>query len=475
MPRQLTELEEFLVSDYEAQCELLSHPSHAEKVRSLVGAPAFEELRSRLSKDLHLGSGHRNMVFVPGVMGSTLQSNGLGGVWWMDMMFARDKLNGLALVEDGTNDADTAAEIGPGAVDISYVPFRRAIAESNAFGGSVAFPYDWRKPLALSTGMLRDRILKCRADSGEPVHVVGHSMGGLMIRTALMLHGDELWPAIGKVVFIGTPHYGSPSIAGYLKNHLWGWEALALVGMYLSRETFRSLYGVLSLLPAPRGVYPGTRNGEEHPCANFDMYDASAWELDIDSMAKLRLQAVLEGARKFHVDLRAWHESLLQEYKDRMLMIVGVGQETLFRLEFSKVLWGAWEHTSKVTGRVPGDRHRDGDQRVPVASAELEDVPRRYVCGVHGGLTNIPAVIADVIAWCQDEKLNLPDSANGALGGHLSGEDWSSQAPALDGSGKSSPFRSLPEYENPTPQFRADIEKALAGGMRPEANLARIL
>jgi len=87
-----------------------------------------------------------------------------------------------------------------------------------------------------------------------------------MIRTALRLHGDELWPVVGKIVFIATPHYGSTSIAGYLKNHLWGWEELAVVGAFLSRETFRSLWGPLSLLPAPPGIYPGTRNGEAYPC-----------------------------------------------------------------------------------------------------------------------------------------------------------------------------------------------------------------
>ena len=131
-------------------------------------------------------------------------------------------------------------------------PMRAAIADSGAYGGSIQFPYDWRKPLVASAGLLRDLILKASKDY-QPVHLIGHSMGGLMIRTALMLHGDELWPKVGRIVFIATPHYGSPSIAGYLKNHLWGFEQLALVGAFISRETFRSLWGVLSLMPAPAG------------------------------------------------------------------------------------------------------------------------------------------------------------------------------------------------------------------------------
>src|SRR5262249_26816570 len=143
--------------------------------------------------------------------------------------------------------------------DPSYEPFLAACLARDDFG-HVTFAYDWRKPLATSAGRLRDLIHRTYEDNGgEPVHLVAHSMGGLMIRATLMEHGDELWPKIGKIVFIGTPHYGAPAIAGYLKNHLWGFDLMAVLGMYLGRETLRSMWGVLSLLPAPRGIYPGTR------------------------------------------------------------------------------------------------------------------------------------------------------------------------------------------------------------------------
>lgn len=114
----------------------------------------------------------------------------------------------------------------------------------------------------------------------RPVHFVAHSMGGLLVRATLMEHAPELWPKLGRIVFIATPHYGSPAIAGYLKNHLWGFDLIALLGKNLSRETFRSLWGVLGMLPAPRGIYPGTRRSDPaawgsgdagdkyiHPCA----------------------------------------------------------------------------------------------------------------------------------------------------------------------------------------------------------------
>jgi pimeloyl-ACP methyl ester carboxylesterase len=473
--RELTILEKFLTSDYETQFKLLEDEGTKAQVKAWMGAEALLELERHAPDAAHLGAGPKNVIFAPGVMGSTLQSNGLGGVWWLDMVRARDKVNELRLTDDGKGDRDEDAEIMPGAVDLSYGPFRKAVASSDKFGGSVHFPYDWRKSLRLSADALRDAVLKTHADYGAKVHLVGHSMGGLMIRTALMIHGKDLWSKVDRIVFIGTPHYGSASIAGYLKNHLWGWEQIAILGMFLSRETFRTLRGVLSLLPAPKGLYPGTRSGEEHPCANFDLYDAKAWKLDLDATATVHLQSVLDEVKKFYTDLHQWHTSLLQTDKDRMLIIAGVGQETLFRLEFDEKLWGLWESTKKITERIPCDVNRDGDGRVPLASAQLEHVTIRYVKGEHGSLPNIPAVTQDVLAWLTEKDLKLPATCKGALGGHLAAEDYTTPSPLLDGSDVKSRFRSLPEYENPTSEFRDKIAEDLDAGKIPQINLLKIL
>ena len=162
-----------------------------------------------------------------------------------------------------------------------------------------------------------------------PVHLVAHSMGGLMVRAALMDLGRELWPKLGRVVFLGTPHYGSPAIAGYLKNHLWGFELIALLGLYLSRQTLRSLWGVLGMLPAPRGIYPGTRPGDPaawrpddsrdayvHPCANFDIYRAEDWKLDLTPTQFAQLQKVLDGAAEFHRRMYESHQALDQTLRE---------------------------------------------------------------------------------------------------------------------------------------------------------------
>jgi pimeloyl-ACP methyl ester carboxylesterase len=482
----------FLNAPTEQRLRMAMDARHAADLTGYLGPEAYAEylrLAERLDED-HLGvTTAKNLVFVPGVMGSTLQSRTKGGVWWVDVR-TRKHIEDLRLAPDGETDADPDNDVGPGTTDPSYEPFLTAVLAQDDLG-HVLFPYDWRKSLRHSAGRLRDLVARVfEENGGRPVHLVAHSMGGLMVRTALMLHGDELWPRVGRVVFVGTPHFGSPAIAGYLKNHLWGFELMAVLGLFLSRETFRSLWGVLGMLPAPRGIYPGTRPGDPapwsgegddpyvHPCANFDLYRADDWRLGLDPTQTEQLQRVLDGAAAFHRDLHEAHDALDQEYRDRMLVIAGVGFKTLFRLAYDRRFFGLWERTAKVTSRVRDDPHREGDGRVPLASATLDNVRIRYVRGLHAGLTNIEAVYNDVFAWLRGADLGLPDRPDGALSGHLAPAEGRSEAPHLDDTAKADPFDDDPGLWELGPPDRARLEAltaALEEERLPEFNRVRLL
>ncbi|MFK0256151.1 esterase/lipase family protein [Streptomyces sp. NPDC090445] len=424
--------------------EMIRDAAVREQLRPHLGTPAVDaylRLAGRIPGGaVHLGEDHApNLVFVPGVMGSILASTGLGGVWWLDVR-TRRRLDQLGLTADGEKDATPGARITPVAVDASYDAFcTAALAQDDV--GHLTFPYDWRRPVPAVAGGLRDLVNDTfRRNGNRPVHLVAHSMGGLVVREALR-QAPDLWDRVGRIAFLGTPHYGSPAIAGYLKNHLWGFELLALLGRHLSRATFRSLWGVLDLLPAPAGVYPGTRaapdptaadaDPQTHPCANFDLYDAGAYRLGLDPSEQSRLQRALDGARDFHVRLAAWHGSLPQERRDRMLVIAGVGYRTLFRLAYRPAFGFLWEHMDRVTTRRPGDPHREGDGRVPLASAQLESVgDTRYVRAEHGGLPGVPAVWSAVFDWLAGRPVRLPLTPAGALAATL-GDDIHVDVPEL--------------------------------------------
>lgn len=483
----------FLQSDTRTRLALADDSANEPALRNYLGDEALAELQAlaaRVPSGDHLAvDGPTNMVFLPGVMGSLLTSNTLGGVWWIDLR-SLGHLRDLRLGRDGTTDADPTHDIRPFAVDTSYEAFRSAVVATDDLVHE-AFHYDWRKPLTASASRLRDLLVQLTEDNGgQPVHVVAHSMGGLTVRTAMHLH-PELWDAIDRIVFIGTPHYGSPVISGYLKNHLSGFNLMALLGRYIDRQTFRSLWGVLSLLPAPVGVYPGTRDGDApgdwsgadypHPTADFDLHHAGDWALDLDTEEERRLQQVLDFVAKFHRDLHSWHMELPQNQRDRMAVIAGVGYRTLFRLARPSGLQRVmiWRDMVKETSRRPGDPHRDGDGRVPLASAELEFVGEaRYVRGEHSRLPGIEAVWTDTFRFLRREPMMLPTTPAGALQAHLGGTGDGDRS-ALVAPLHLTPASDDPGYlsfdEDPTPEELDRLQDAVERGQLPALRQVRLL
>jgi len=59
------------------------------------------------------------------------------------------------------------------------------------------------------------QINDCCADEARPVHFVGHSLGGLLIRAYLQ---ENKLQSLGRVVMIGTPNNGT-GVADYFKDH----------------------------------------------------------------------------------------------------------------------------------------------------------------------------------------------------------------------------------------------------------------
>jgi hypothetical protein len=150
-----------------------------------------------------------------------------------------------------------------------------------------------------------------------------------------------------------------------------------------------------------------------------------------------------------------------------MAMIAGVGRKTLFRMEYRSGLGSIWKEMNKITDRVAGDPDREGDGRVPLTSAQLENVGAlRYVEGTHGDLPNLPAVSADVFRWLRGESMQLPDIPEQALGDHLGVE--------TEAGGEDPGYLAALEDE-PTEDELEAIDAQLEAGLRPEFIHAKLL
>ena len=79
----------------------------------------------------------------------------------------------------------------------------------------IEFAYDWRQPIKESAKRLREALaeaLRIREATGQPVRILTHSSGGLVVR-ALQLVDDDLWTrwlthADARLLMLGPPNAG---------------------------------------------------------------------------------------------------------------------------------------------------------------------------------------------------------------------------------------------------------------------------
>ena len=98
---------------------------------------------------------------------------------------------------------------GYAATESVWTPLRRALAEAG-FGHIISFNYNSiaTDPVAVA-GELADRALRALAATGAPrVHLIGHSLGGLIVRCALAASA-ALSSQTASAVTIASPHRGA--------------------------------------------------------------------------------------------------------------------------------------------------------------------------------------------------------------------------------------------------------------------------
>jgi len=342
---------------------LLRSPADAPVLEEYFGEANYRELRdlAQEASATRVRGGPRVLV-LPGIMGSKLGRKRLlfDDVIWIDPIdVARGKLAELALPSKGVE--------ALGVILLAYLKLKLRLTIA---GYDVDFhPFDWR----FGIDRLGDELLaRVQGDPAPRVHIVAHSMGGLVTRAALARKGAT---KIGQFVMLGTPNFGSfapvqaltashPLVQRVIAAVDFKHDAVKLAGI------FRSFPGLHQMLPSPERF-----NG-------VDLYDPKAWPSGPGPDP-----TILAG-------VRAVQDALAQP-DERFFLIAGVKQETIVGARIED-------------GRFVYEISRDGDGTVPRAFAELPGATTYYVEEGHGSLPNngtVEGAVIDILANGSTERL----------------------------------------------------------------------
>lgn len=209
------------------------------------------------------------LVFVPGLLGSELY-DGENKVWpgsgWDAVRgFSRDEFACLLKLDLEPRSIVRTAVGGIVSVYEDWLRYfrgmRRQADNSPMFsedaGTLITVPYDWRKPCELASERLASIVETVVANHGvgANIHIVAHSLGGLVARHYLQNEafvGRRGFSQVKTFVTFGAPHNGAPiALAGALGLHKTTFLSTDQSKTLANDPRFTSLYQTF-----PRPNYP---------------------------------------------------------------------------------------------------------------------------------------------------------------------------------------------------------------------------
>jgi pimeloyl-ACP methyl ester carboxylesterase len=191
------------------------------------------------------------------------------------------------------------------------------------------FGYDWRRDIQTSAAQL---AAFCAEIEGrlralgrqEPLHLIGHSMGALVVRSALALrNAQDPFAGIGRVIFIAPPFAGAlGAVRMLVAGERDGWFGVDEDYRHVAR-TFPSVY---SLVPSYAGAAV-----DEHG-RDVDLLDPRRWQANVREGGEFRADflsqaAALRRGGKGKAPLLL-ADAALAAHADRVLVLQGVGLPT---------------------------------------------------------------------------------------------------------------------------------------------------
>ncbi len=194
-------------------------------------------------------------VVLPGTMGSALRV-GDDAVWLKYGALFKGGLGRLRMDNNANRPDIQPTDL----LDDFYGPLLEFLARSHRVE---IFPYDWRLSVRDAAVKLADKLEAWLPEverQGQPVHLVAHSMGGLVVRAMIADggRGMALWRRIvnlpnSRFMMLGTPNLGSHEAVRWLTGHNPTEAKLSLLDFAHSSDEIIDIVnhfpGLLELLP----------------------------------------------------------------------------------------------------------------------------------------------------------------------------------------------------------------------------------
>ncbi|PPK87252.1 lecithin:cholesterol acyltransferase [Neolewinella xylanilytica] len=309
------------------------------------------------------------VVLLPGIMGSNLYHQ--NERQWMDLraLHAGGFVKRLAKLTDEV-EAQSLIRRSYGAL----------VTDLNQRNYDVrVFPYDWRKSLTEAARAFAE-LMQALTEIDQPVRIVAHSMGGLVVRQWMIDYREE-WVRFRKrpaarVLLLGTPWRGSHLITQVLTGHARTVRQLALLDFKHDR---RELLTCLGQLP---GIF------ELLPLDDARMIDPAAWETLRDARNARRMPAIgaemLEAFQTYREGVERGIKKFTEKDMSVIYYVAGHHEETVDDYELRNSLFWKKDRLRYLT-TAEGDGSVSWKRGIPT---KVPATQVYYTRTQHGELAN---------------------------------------------------------------------------------------
>lgn len=273
------------------------------------------------------------VVVLPGVMGSHLWVGGKDRVWFDPLDIADGGLAKIAWSQAGV-DAEKL-------FSMLYGGLCEHLAENHRVE---TFAYDWRQPLDVLGERLGGFLEGLLKDTKQPIRLLAHSMGGLVVRACIHRRGTLMSELMGRdgarFVMLGTPNQGAHSMVENLLGKGSTLRSLATLDVKHKMQAVLNIVadfpGPLQLLPKP-GFKDTFQGQDDGGMDGLEYQKAQTW---IDFTGKVRdrwfgdetfakpAQKVLDAANWLWAQDGKDKPALPEGYEKKTSYVFGVGRNT---------------------------------------------------------------------------------------------------------------------------------------------------